>query len=371
MSPFDRRLFSHFNWTLLGLAFLLFAIGVMNLYSASSLRVESGLTTIYYYKKQLFWGLLALGVMFVCVAFDYRHLKALVWPLYGLSIALLAWVLLFGDTISGAKRWIHIGPIGFQPTEVTKLSVILLAAWFLSKVPGQVDWKSLGKLLLLIGLPCGLIIIQPDLGSGLNILLLVGGMLLYRGLQKRVLLTILLTLPLFAPLGWFLLKDYQKSRILTFLNPYRDPLGAGYNTIQSQIAIGSGQLWGKGFLEGTQSQLRFLPEKHTDFVLAVFAEEWGFVGCSLLLALFCFFLYHILRVVDTSKDLFGAFLACGVFFYFFWQILINMSMVLGLMPIVGIPLPFLSYGGSSTIINFALLGLVFNVSMRRFIFKHD
>jgi rod shape determining protein RodA len=165
------------------------------------------------------------------------------------------------------------------------------------------------------------------------------------------------------------MKEYQKQRVLTFLNPGDDPLGSGYHIIQSQIAIGSGEMWGKGFMEGTQSQLRFLPEKHTDFAFAVFGEEWGFVGCLILLVLFCLFLLAIFNTARDAKDRFGSFLSAGVFFYFFWQFLINMGMVMGLMPVVGIPLPFISYGGSATLVNFCLIGLVLNVSMRRFVFK--
>jgi rod shape determining protein RodA len=201
--------------------------------------------------------------------------------------------------------------------------------------------------------------------------MLAGGMLLFKGITKGVLLSGLAGIPVLAPTTWFFLLDYQKERIITFLHPHKEPLDAGYNTIQSKIAIGSGQIWGKGFLEGTQSQLRFLPAKHTDFVFSVFGEEWGFLGCAILLSLFCLFLYQIVVVAGTSKDSFGAYIAAGVFFYFFWQILINLGMVLGLMPIVGIPLPFFSYGGSSTLINFILLGLVFNISMRRYVFTGE
>jgi len=369
MAPFDRRLISHISWPLIIIALLLFGLGVMNLYSASSLRVETGVTTIFFYKKQLLWGAVGIAVMFASMLFDYRHLKSLVWILYGLSVALLAWLLLFGETIFGAKRWISLHYFSFQPTELAKLSVLLLAAAYLSRFQDKLDWKRLIKIILLVLIPTAMIILQPDLGSGLNILLIVFGMILVKGLKRRVFITLLLLIPLLAPSGWFIMHDYQKERILTFLNPERDPLGSGYNIIQSQIAIGSGQMWGKGFLEGTQSQLRFLPEKHTDFVFAVFGEEWGFIGCLTLLTLFCLFLYQIVLITQDSKDQFGSFLAVGVFFYFFWQILINMAMVLGLMPVVGIPLPFLSYGGSSTVVNFCLLGLVLNVSMRRFVFK--
>jgi rod shape determining protein RodA len=371
MSPFDRRLFTHFNWTLLGLALLLFALGVMNLYSASSLRVETGVTTISFYKKQLLWGIIGLVGLIFAVSFDYRHLKSVAWPFYFLTCLSLIWVLFFGVTISGAQRWIDLGLINFQPSEFAKLSLLLITALLLASMLEKLGWKELGKIILLTLVPTTLVIVQPDLGSGLNILMIVGGMILFKGLKKPVLLTLAFAVPVLAPFGWYMLEDYQKSRILTFINPDRDPLGSGYNIIQSEIAIGSGQFWGKGFLEGTQSQLRFLPEKHTDFVFAVFGEEWGFAGCFLLLALFCLLLHQILLVIRDSKDNFGSMLAVGVFFYFFWQIFINMSMVLGLMPVVGIPLPFLSYGGTSTVINFCLIGLVLNVSMRRYVFKHD
>ncbi len=371
MIPIDRRLFSHFNWTLLLLGLLIFVLGVLNLYSASSLRVEKGLATITFYKKQLVWGGAGLLLLLACISFDYRHLKSLIWPLFTISVCLLIWILLFEPARYGAKRWISMGALNFQPTELAKLSIILLTAHFLAQTPGKLDWSCLSKLLLLIMLPTMLIVLQPDLGSGLNILLIFAGMVLYKGLQKHVYWGLGLLLPVLAPLCWlFLFQDYQKRRIISFFNPEHDPLGSGYNIIQSQIAIGSGQFWGKGFLEGTQSQLRFLPEKHTDFVLAVFGEEWGFIGCFVLLVLFCLFLHQVLRVIQNSKDNLGGYLCLGIFFYFYWQIFINMSMVLGLVPVVGLPLPFLSYGGSSTILNFCLLGLVLNVSMRRFVFKH-
>jgi len=370
--PFlDRRTLSQFNWPLLFLLLLLAGLGILNLYSAGTLRVDKGVTTSFYYQKQIFWFAIGLIAVPVFIIFNYRHLKEIVWPLYSVTIALLAYVLIFGTSISGAKRWIDLGPMSFQPTELAKVSVILLTAALLSRISGPVGWKSLGGILGIVAIPVVLIFLQPDLGSGLNILMLVGGMLLFKGISKRVFLTCLVGIPLLAPGAWLILLDYQKERILTFLHPHMDPLGAGYNTIQSQIAVGSGQIWGKGFLEGTQSQLRFLPAKHTDFVFSVFGEEWGFVGCIFLLTLFCLFLYQLVVVAGTSKDAFGSYIACGVFFYFFWQVLINIGMVLGLMPIVGIPLPFFSYGGSSTLINCILLGLVFSISMRRYIFTQE
>jgi len=369
MSFVDRRLLTHFNWSLFMLVLLLAGLGILNLYSAGSLRLDQGMTTAFYYQKQIYWLTLGLMAIPVIIFFDYRLLKEIIWPLYGITLALLGYVLFFGVTVSGSRRWIDLGVVSFQPTELAKVSVILLCAALLARMRGPVDWRGLGKILALVLVPVGFILMQPDLGSGLNILMLAGGMLLFKGVTRRILVTCLACIPVFAPATWFMLLDYQKQRILTFLNPHREPLDAGYNTIQSKIAIGSGQIWGKGFLEGTQNQLRFLPAKHTDFVFSVFGEEWGFMGCAFLLSLFCLFLYQLVVVANTSKDSFGAYITCGVFFYFFWQILINLGMVLGLMPIVGIPLPFFSYGGSSTLINFILLGLVFNISTRRYIYS--
>lgn len=199
-------------------------------------------------------------------------------------------------------------------------------------------------------------------------LAILGGMILYHGLKKRVLLVCLISIPLLLPMAWFALHDYQKQRIMTFLDPSNDPRGAGYHIIQSKIAIGSGQIWGKGFLEGTQSKLSFLPEKHTDFAIAVFGEEWGFVGCVALMALFSLFLLSIFETVRGAKDRFGSNLAAGFSFTSFGKSL-STPAVVGIMPVVGIPLPFISYGGSATVVNFSLIGLVLNISMRRFLFK--
>ncbi|MFP4315288.1 MAG: rod shape-determining protein RodA [Desulfovibrionales bacterium] len=367
----DRRFFSHINWTLVGLLLVLFGLGILNLYSASALRMETGLSLTPYYKRQLIWGVMGLGFLLGAMSIDYRHLKVVAVPLYVLTVILLLSVPLFGKTIYGARRWLDLGFMNLQPSELAKISVLVITARLLAKVPDRLTWKPFLKICGVAAVPASLIVIQPDLGTGMNILLLVGGMVLFKGLSGNVLKPLLVLIPALLPFGWFLLHDYQKQRIMTFLNPGGDPLGAGYHIIQSQIAIGSGEFWGKGFLEGTQSQLRFLPEKHTDFALAVFGEEWGFVGCILLLGIFCAYLYQITMVALESKDDFGSCLAAGVFFYFFWQVLINMGMVLGLMPVVGIPLPFVSYGGSSLIVNFCLIGIVLNVSMRRFFFKQD
>lgn len=366
---FDRRLLIYINWPLLGLACILFFCGVLNLYSASGFRLEDGMSVAPYAQKQLLWGLMGMVGMLVAMLFDYRHLRTLAWPLFWATCLLLLAVFFMGKTIYGARRWLDLGFMNFQPSEMAKICILIIGARILSRERENLGFARLAYVVGVGLIPAGMVIRQPDLGSGLSILMILGGMILYHGMTPRVFKTLLVALPATLPLSWFFLHDYQKQRILTFLDPSKDPLGSGYHIIQSEIAIGSGQFWGKGFLAGTQSQLRFLPEKHTDFAVAVFGEEWGFAGTMILLTLFCVFLYQLVVIAREAKDLFGSYLAAGVFFYFFWQILINMGMVLGLMPVVGIPLPFISYGGSATLVNLFLVGLVLNVSMRRFLFK--
>ncbi len=369
MSPIDRRMFYHVNWALVGILAALFLVGVMNLYSASGVRMGDGVQVENFYQKQFIWGLMGMGGMLACMVFDYRRLRSVAWPMYALTILLLLSVPFLGKTVYGARRWLDFGVFSFQPSELAKFTVLILGARILSSEPELLDLRRLGYILLVGCVPALMIIKQPDLGTGLSVLLLLGGLILYRGIKPRLFKVLCFIVPLVLPLFWFVLKDYQKRRITAFLDPATDPLGSGYHILQSEIALGSGRFFGKGFLAGTQSQLRFLPEKHSDFAVAVFGEEWGFFGMTVLLTLFCLFLYQLSCVSRDAKDAYGSYLAAGVFFYFFWQILINMGMVMGLMPVVGIPLPFISYGGSATLVNFSLVGLVLNVSMRRYLFK--
>ncbi|MDY0259180.1 rod shape-determining protein RodA [Desulfovibrio sp.] len=366
----DKSLLSYINWGLLACMLLLYLVGVGNLYSASGTRVESGLAFNSFYQRQIIWGLCGLACMLLAMMFDYRQLRNLAWPFFFLTIFLLLLVPIAGKTVYGAKRWISLGFMSLQPSELAKLSVLVLAARLLARDSRPLGWKDFFSVFFICLLPCALIITQPDLGTTMLLLLILAGMILFHGLKGYVLKTCLLAVPGVGALMWFVgMHDYQRQRILTFLDPTTDPRGTGYHIIQSRIAIGSGELWGKGFREGTQSQLRFLPERHSDFAVAVFGEEWGFVGCVALVTLFCLFLLSIFSTAVQAKDRFGSMLVVGVFFYFFWQILINMGMVIGIMPVVGIPLPFISYGGSATLVNFTLLGIVLNVSMRRFMFK--
>ncbi|BCR04370.1 rod shape-determining protein RodA [Desulfuromonas versatilis] len=363
---FDRRLLTHFDWVLLLVVCLVTAIGVLNLYSATSVWPPAG-TPIYL--KQVYW--LGIGLLIAaCVcAFDYRHLEYLGFIFYGVTVLLLLFVLLFGKTSMGATRWIHLGFFNLQPSEVMKIVIIItLARYFSEKGVAAYSLRELLGPALLLGLPVLMIMKQPDLGTALLVIFIGGTMALFAGIRRSA-LVVLGLLGIGAMVGgWFLLHGYQKERILTFLDPERDPLGAGYHIIQSKIAVGSGGLLGKGFMKGTQSQLSFLPERHTDFAFSVFAEEWGFSGSLLLLLLYLFLIIWGIYIARRAGDRFGMYLAIGVVAMMFWHIVVNLGMVIGLLPVVGVPLPLFSYGGTSMVTTMIGTGLLLNVSMRRFMF---
>ena len=365
----DKRVFLDMNWSLVLAVLTLFFVGLINLYSASSMRLESGISQAPFYHRQLIWGMIGLIIMFTCTIISYKLVERFAVLFYIFTLFLLLLVPLVGKSVYGAQRWLDLGIFSLQPSEIAKFAVLLMGAKFLARDGEPLGWIRLFKILLIGLIPFAFIVQQPDLGTGLTVMVLVGGMAVFHGIQWKVLKVCLVIIPLCSPLAWFVLHDYQQERILTFLDPTRDPRGAGYHVIQSQIAIGSGEITGKGFQAGTQSQLRFLPEKHTDFAIAVFCEEWGFVGSISILILFCFFLFAIYNTVSEAKDRFGSTLCAGIFFYFFWQIVVNVGMVVGLMPVVGIPLPFISYGGTSMTVNCGLIGLVLSVSMYRYVFK--
>jgi rod shape determining protein RodA len=363
---FDRRLVQNFDWVLLGLVFIIVGIGIVNLYSAGYNRGEG--TALYI--KQLYWLAVGLGVMFVTLVYDYRHLEKLSYPIYILSVLLLVGVMLGGKMVAGSRRWLALGPISFQPAELAKIAIILVLATYFNRRPRleALRFKDLIVPGLLVMIPVALIIKQPDLGSGILLALVAASMILFVGVRWRTLAGCALTLVMLSPVIWHFLKDYQRQRVLIFLNPDKDPLGAGYHILQSMIAVGSGQFWGKGFLQGTQSQLYFLPEQHTDFVFSVFAEEWGFVGSAVLLLLFTALALWSLSVARDCKERFGHLLALGVTALIFWQLFINLCMVTGFLPVVGIPLPLFSYGGSSLITTLLGVGFLLNIRMRRYLF---
>jgi rod shape determining protein RodA len=363
----DRRLFTHFDWTLLGIVLLLASIGILNLYSATSGGEVSGATL---YLKQIFWLLISLAMMLFIAFIEYRFFSDVAYIIYAVTLCFLLAVMGYGIVTSGAQRWIRMGSISFQPSEFIKLSFIIAMARFFHR-PSSREGYSLKDLflpLLLLIVPMGLILKQPDLGTSIILLLVFFSILIFVKIRWSTLLTIGVSGAAILPLFWHFLKEYQKKRIITFFNPELDPLGNGYHIIQSKIAMGSGGILGKGIMKGTQSRLGFLPEQHTDFIFSALGEEWGLIGSLVVVGLYFVLILWGLRIAVQSKDRFGAILSFGVVAMLFWHVFINIGMVLGIMPVVGIPLPLISYGGSFLLSTFIGIGILLNVSMRRYLF---
>ncbi|MEE8553332.1 MAG: rod shape-determining protein RodA [Desulfobacterales bacterium] len=366
---FDRRLVKYFDWGLLGMTVLLGFLGLVTLYSA--VTSASPTPQKIYYFKQLAWYCAGLIVMVISFLINYKLLDRWANAIYAICILLLICVLLFGKYVGGARRWLILGPLSIQPSELVKIAVIICLARYYSKIANirGLTLRELLTPLILAAIPIFLIVRQPDLGTAIIVVLIAGSMTVFVKIERRSFLYIIASCTITIPMVWFFLKGYQKKRILTFLNPELDPLGAGYHIIQSKIAIGSGMISGKGFLKGTQNALSFLPEQHTDFIFSVLAEEMGFVGSVIPLLIFMMLIIWGLNVAYRCRDPFGTILAVGISSMIFWQVFINVGMAMGLMPIVGVPLPFISYGGSSIVAMMICIGLLMNVSMRRFMFE--
>ena len=364
----DRRLLTNIDWVLVGLVVSVCLLGILNIYSATTPYKIVGAP---YYIKQFYWMLLGMIIsLFVC-SLDYHILEDLSYWFYALLILLLFAVLAVGKNSMGATRWLNLGFFNIQPSELMKLVIIVTFARFFNnfQAVGGLKVKEVLIPLGLLAFPAALIMKQPDLGTATLVILIAISMIMYIGLRWSTIVTfICVTIPM-VWVGWsFLLRPYQKNRVLDFLNPERSRLGSGYHIIQSKIAVGSGGIFGKGFVKGTQSQLRFLPEQHTDFAFSVFAEEWGFVGSLLLIIIYLSLVLWGLNIARRCNDRFGGLLAVGVTAMLFWHIVINIGMVIGLFPVVGVPLPFFSYGGTSMITSMVGIGLLQNISMRRFMF---
>jgi len=363
---FEGRTFEGLDWSLIVSTALVSMAGLIVLYSAG-FQKDLGISPPM--QRQL----LNLGIGFLAFIFCML-VKSSFWyrwayPIYAFCCILLVVVLFKGTAAGGAARWIDFGGVRVQPSEFMKLGLIITLAKVLSSANAPRDGYTLVKLILpaiVIFVPFELVRMEPDLGTALGLFLVSGTMLLVAGIQRKTFIRLItLGVVLLVPL-WTLLKDYQRQRIMTFMSPEQDPLGAGYHAIQSKIAVGSGMLTGKGFLEGTQTQLRFLPEQTTDFIFSVLAEEWGFMGTASILALYGFLIYRIFRIAQRSSEAFPAFIAVGVAGLIFWQIVVNIGMVTGIMPVVGLTLPLLSFGGSSVLTVLAGLGIVAGFSMRRY-----
>jgi rod shape determining protein RodA len=358
----------NFDWLLLLLTFAIMTVGLATLYSAlfSGGEIHSDVL-----RRQFYWLGIGAVVMILAFSLDYQWFERFAYPVYVIGLLLLVGVLFYGKTVSGSKRWLDLGPVIAQPSELMKPLLVIALARFFSKQEKREGYRlrELWLPALMILLPVALIALEPDLGTAGLLLAIAASMILFVGVSPYSLLALATVALGSLPLLWVLMKGYQRQRILTLLDPSRDPLGAGYHIIQSKIAVGSGQFWGKGFLQGTQSQLRFIPEHHTDFIFTVLAEEWGFVGSMLLLALFLCLLLRGMNVARRSRDQFGALLGFGITAIIFWHVAINIAMVLGMLPVVGIPLPLVSYGGSSAVMTLASVGILLNVAMRKFVFQ--
>ncbi|MDQ7000526.1 MAG: rod shape-determining protein RodA [Mariprofundus sp.] len=350
------RIFKELDWILLVALFGLAALGMIVLYAA----VHQGDSELWQ-KQAMFWAIGMLVFSILCFV-PLRILGLACWPMYGVALLLLILVPLVGDIHMGARRWLDFGVANIQPSEIMKWALIfVLASWFSSReARGMVE---ITVPLLLAAIPAGLIIIQPDLGTTLVLLFAATGMVIAAGLPWRLFMMAAVAGLASLPVLWHFMHDYQKQRVLTLLDPQSDPLGAGYHVIQSTIAIGSGGLSGKGFLQGTQGRLHFLPEQHTDFIFSILAEEGGLLAVAVLLSLYAVLILRILFIGHRAHNRFASLLCIGIASIFILYITVNIGMVSGLFPVVGLPLPFISYGGSALVTMLAALGLVMRVAL--------
>ena len=352
------RLTGHIDGFLLGALLLLMGLGLTVLFSASGqdpAKVASQLTNM----------AVALGLMWAVAKVPPQHIARFALPLYVAGLVLLVGVALFGEVSHGARRWLHIGVTRIQPSELMKIAVPMMLAWFFEKREKTLNLKDYSVAAVLLALPVGLIVKQPDLGTALLIAASGFYVLFLAGLSWRILGGLLLTFALSAPVLWSLLHDYQRQRILTLIDPTQDPLGAGYHTIQSTIALGSGGLFGKGWLNGTQTHLDFLPERTTDFIFAVFAEEFGLLGNLILLLVYLLIIGRGMLIAAKAPTLFSRLLAGSITLTFFTYAFVNMGMVSGILPVVGVPLPLVSYGGTSLVTLLLGFGILMSIQTHK------
>ncbi len=359
--------FRDFDWTLLGFVMILSVISILEIYSATMHTKFVG-----FHKMQILWLIGGLGAMFVFSLIDYHRLVDFIHWIYGFCLVSLVAVLVVGTKVLGARRWIKLpGGIHFQPSEWVKLVLIVAVARYFVGLSGRdLTWKDIFKAMAMVGVPMLLVLKQPDLGTALTYspILIVG--LFLGGIDWKKAGIILLVGLLAVGVIWKsgkVLKPYQKARLTSFMNPDNDPQGTGYQIRQSLIAVGDGGVFGRGATKGTQTQGDFLPIPYTDFIFAAFCEEHGFIGAIVVLLLYFLILMRLIQNAQTAADLSGTLIVMGVVAVLIFQIAVNIGMVIGLMPVTGIPLPLMSYGGSSVLFTFLALGMVMNVRMNRFV----
>lgn len=362
---FNQRLLRNLDFVLIGVTVLIVLISLVIIGSATHVNNPSD-DRYWYVQRQGLFAVVNILIVFFMLNFDYKSLKRLSGFLYVLNLVMLLAVMFVGHSALGAQRWIQIGPISLQPSEFSKIIMIIALAQILDKRVGKLNtFREIIPVFIYVGIPFILVLKQPDLGTSLVFLAIVFGMIFVAGISLRHLAVIVGAGLAFLPIFWHFLKDYQKKRLTVFIDPNVDPLGSGYHIIQSKIAIGSGMLFGKGLFNGTQSQLNFLPENHTDFIFAVIGEELGFIGATLILLLYLLLLYRGIKIAGASRDNFGTLLATGITSMLAFHLLVNVGMTAGIMPVTGIPLPLMSYGVSALTTNLASIGILLNIYMRR------
>lgn len=366
----DKTLFKRVDWNFIVVIFALNMIGLMNLYSATHGPHSQQVASLFI--SQILWLAIGWSLFFVVTLFDYQLVSRIAYPVYFLNLCAILYVTLFGEVALGAQRWIDLGFFRYQPSETMKLAMIMVLAKTLSRRRADGAGMGLRELawpVFLMLVPFALVVEQPDLGTAMMLAAISGSMMLFMGIRKWILVLLAALAMVAIPIAWnYVLRDYQKNRVINFLNPGNDPRGTGYNSIQSRIAVGSGKVVGKGFRKGTQSQLEFLPERHTDFIFSVLSEEHGLIGSLGTIGLFLVLFVVGIRIASTARDKFGSLICVGVLTYLFWHMFVNIGMVIGLLPIVGVPLPLLSYGGSSMLTTMLGLGLISSVAYRRYLF---
>ncbi|MCK4738624.1 MAG: rod shape-determining protein RodA [Deltaproteobacteria bacterium] len=360
----DKKIISQIDWPLLAVTILLSLVGIMAIYSST---LSEG---TYFFHRQCYWLLIGTFLLLPLLFIDYSTIERFAYPIFFISLLSLLAVLIFGQKFGGAQRWLSLGIVSVQPSEFAKLAFIIALAKYFSSI--RIPHRGLGiKELIIPALillaPFLLIAKQPDLGTALIFVFIFTSVLMVVKIRTKTVIGIFIALASLMPFAWLYLKDYQKARLLSFIKPGSDPLGSGYHLLQSKIAIGSGGLFGSGFTKGTQGSLKFLPEHHTDFIFPILAEEWGFIGSLIVLGLFFALVTRGLDIAGGAKDKFGFLLTFGITAMIFWHLIINLAMVTGLLPVVGVPLPFLSYGGSFLTTMLIGVGLILNIGMRRFL----
>ncbi|MDR1701874.1 MAG: rod shape-determining protein RodA [Sporomusaceae bacterium] len=361
----NQRLLRNLDFVLIAAVLLLILTSLVVIGSATHINTPSE-DRYWFVERQGTSILINCLLIFFILHFDYKNLEKFSWVLYLFNLAILIAVMFVGQSALGAQRWIQIGSFSIQPSEFSKIIMIISLARLLDKnVTNLNSFKGIIPVFAFVGLPFLLVLKQPDMGTSLVFLAILFGMIFVAGVNLKHLMAILGAGLALLPLFWYFLKDYQKQRLMVFIDPNVDPLGSGYHIIQSKIAIGSGMIFGKGLFNGTQSQLNFLPENHTDFIFAVIGEELGFIGAVIILILYLIILLRCIKIAESARDNFGTLLAAGIASMLSFHILVNVGMTAGIMPVTGIPLPFMSYGVSSLTTNLISVGLLLNIYMRR------